>query len=350
MYCSVCGASLRQDNAAQPPTRRRQIRPVMVAGILALIIINLAVCSLSVSQVRVGLFFLLIYVDVGIFTAALWMKRVNEYLKSYSGNARLYRLAFAVLAVVAWPIALLCLPFLPKLAQSPGGPLKEVALLTGIAVPLFFMCIGAFMVIGKMQDRQNKNERDRLQAEAQQRQQQMEANLDTLAQTWGDKVALCDLSSAQDASLPYVTVPASAPRRMLFIDPRYADVSYWEDQLPADERVSTTADVTWVVCLIPSVAEQACDYEGGTKLRYQTVSMQVRLFYIGDQTLHVADQDIGGSAQDTCPDSIVLDGTNGYYVMTDGSHKSKDELHLDQTVTFEQVYDAVNAIIQERER
>ncbi len=341
LYCSACGASLTKMPQVSP--KKRSFRPVTILLAVVGVAIHLFGCLLSMAPGGAVLIFLLIYIDIVGFTAILWIRRVNSQLKAGDPKTLwLYRVVFVVLSIIAWPI-LLCLLIIPNLESRPDS-LRAVAILTGAAIPLFLVVLGAFMLFGKYQDHQRERELAQMEATVQQRQQQMEANLETLAQTWGPNVSLCDPTDNPQTA-EYVTVPATTPRKFLFVDPRFPDVSYWQNQLPVDEQASKPEEVTWVVCVFPVISDQHCDYDGGRKLPYQTLTLNIRLFYLGDQVLRVAENGVRGTAQDTCPVRIVYEGYNSYYVMSDESHKSSSELQLDQTVSFDQVYETVNNLI-----
>jgi hypothetical protein len=326
----------------QVSPKKRSFRPVTILLAVVGVAIHLFGCLLSLAPGGAVLIFLLIYIDIVGLTAVLWIRRVNRLNAGDPKTLWFYRVVFVVLSIIAWPI-LLCLLIIPNLESRPDS-LRAVAILTGAAIPLFLVVLGAFMLYGKLQDHQREVELSHMEVLAQQHQQQMETNLETLAQTWGPNVSLCDPADIPQTA-EYVTVPATTPRKFLFIDPRFPDVSYWQNQLPADEQASKPEEVTWVVCVFPVTSDQYCDYGGSVKLPYQTLTLNIRLFYLGDQVLRVAENRIRGTAQDTCPIRIVSEGYSSYYVMSDESHKSSSELHLDQTISFDQMYEAVNQLI-----
>lgn len=327
----------------QVSPKKRSFRPVTILLAVVGVAIHLFGCLLSMAPGGAVLIFLLIYIDIVGLTAVLWIRRVNRLNAGDPKNLWFYRVVFVVLSIIAWPI-LLCMLIIPNLEVSRTDSLKTVAILTGASIPLFLVVLGAGMLYGKLQDHQREVELAQMEAMVQQRQQQMETNLETLAQTWGPNVSLCDRTN-NPQTVEYITVPATTPRKFLFIDPRFPDVSYWQNQLPADEQASKPEEVTWVVCVFPVTSDQYCDYGGSVKLPYQTLTLNIRLFYLGDQVLRVAGNGIRGTAQDTCPIRIVSGRNTNYYVMSDESHKSSSELQLDETVSFDQMYEAVNQLI-----
>ncbi len=290
LYCSACGASLTRPLSETSSKKRRSFHAKTVLWIVAVIAINLAGCVLSVTQNSPGLFFLLLAVDVFAASAALWRQGFHA---------------------------------------------------TAVTIGMTVVTVAVMVLVGNLYSRfDTKRRQDRLE--------QQHKDLQALAQTWGSGVMACDPLPRNDIVARQGFVPDTTPREILLIES--PNVSSWQALLPADEQPPTSAEVNWVVCLVPQEIDSKCRYDGGVSLSYYYTLLDIRLYYVGDGRLEfLGGTQLAGSLEESCPPSVhTVNGGIDYVIMADGSHKSPSELHLDQTVSFDRAYEQIAQMIENK--
>lgn len=168
---------------------------------------------------------------------------------------------------------------------------------------------------------------------------QQTKDMEALAQTWGPGILACD--GRRDA------VPASQTTSGKIVLVEVPRISDWQTQLPPGEQASPAEQASWVVCLNPQKIDAACDYDGGVKLSYHLMRLDIRLYYVGDgQIEDLGGTQIAGTADDSCPPEVhTMYGAIDYVILADGSHAGPGTLHLDQTVSFDQAYQTISQMM-----